>query len=229
MHAEVTTVLRASHGWHADESPEPTAVDEYAVANPGLAAEGIAAQIDGYLDDATHGQAPPDGYRGTAKEHLRFKMFSDGVKYWKENTNIALGVIVLPVVAQGRIAKTVAEWWENQEKGLSYLGFPLLDDTPQGNEERAERWAAASRYDAASEPWYLAGLALVYQMLTREGLLKKWAKPGFAPPSEYLGGAVQTFYDSNAQKVLDNLLAAQKGKVKWFTDNGWSLNPEWKD
>lgn len=229
LHELVATILRSHFGWPADEAPEPTAVDEFAEANPDLSAEEIAARIDGYLDDATHGQAPPYGWTGTAKEYLRQTYFTHGVKYWRENTNIALGVIVIPHVPQGRIAKTVDEWWDNQEKGLSYLGYPLLGDTPLGNEEKAARWAAASAIPYA---WLFTGLGLVYQLLTREDMLKKWVKPGFTPPAEHLGGKVENFYGCNAQKVLDNLLAGQKGRPpRWLDDQGWIKNPDpgaWK-
>lgn len=233
MNTEVTDILRASYGWRHDESPEPTAVDEYAATNPSMTADDIAARLDGWLDDESHGQPAPPDYPGTAKDRTRYANFHEGVEYWRENTLIALGVIATPIVSQDRIARTVEEWRDNQSKGLSYLGFRLYDpDNPMSVEEWNERQAAAARYDKHSAPWYDAGLAEVYRRLTIEGLLKKWMPRGFTAPAEYLGGKVETFYHSNAQMVLDNLHAARRmGNVraKWDVERGWAKNPLWKD
>lgn len=230
MHTEVTAILRGPYHWKADESPEPTAVDEFAIANPDLKAGHIAARLDGFLDNQSAGKPAPPDYPGTAKDHTRYAWFNEGVKYWRENTNIALGVITLPVVSQDRIAREVWEWRDNQSRGISYLGFRLYNpDNPLSVKEWEARQAAAASYNA---PWYDAGLADVYRLLTIEGELKKWVTPGFAPPSELYGGAVETFYGANPQKVLDNLHAARRmGRVraKWLVEQGWALNPEWKD
>ena len=223
MYQLIVQNLRSLFGWHADQAPERSAIEEFLGANPDETAESVAARLDGYLTDATAGQKPPYGWPGTAKDFLRHDMFTEGVKYWNENTDIALGVITIPVVAQGRIARTVDEWWENQEKGLSYLGYPLLDaGNPASEAEREQRMAAAAQIPFA---WLFAGLGLVYQVLTREGLLKKWLKGQMTPPVEHLGGDVTRFYGCNAQQVLDNLLAAQAGRPpKWLED--WRRNPD---
>lgn len=232
MHTEVATILRASFGWKADESPEPTATDEFAAANPGLTADGIAGVFESWLDTKSQGMPPPPDYDGTYREWLRYSYFASGKEYWKENTNIALGVVELPVVSQDRIARTVEEWRDNQTKGVSYLGFRLYEPgNPLSVKEWEERLAAAVRYDAASAPWYSAGLAEVYQVLTIEGLLKKWVKPGFVKPSEYAGGDIENFYGSNPQKILDNLHAARRQgnvRAKWLEDQAWVKNPAWR-
>ncbi len=229
----IVQILRDLFGWPSDESPEPTAIEEFAAANPDLTAEDIAARIDGWLDDQSAGKPAPPGYRGTAKDHLRYASFSDGVKYWRENTNIALGVITLPVVSQDRIAYTVEEWRENQRKGVSYLGFRLFEpDSPMSVDEWNERQAAAVRYDKHSAPWYDAGMGETYRVLTIEGLLKKWVPVSFVKPAELYDGDIENFYNSNLKQILDNLHAARRmGNVraKWLTEQGWAKNPAWRD
>lgn len=230
MHKEVTAVLRASFGWQHDEAPEPAAVEEFAAANPDLTAEDIAAIFESWLDTTSAGVPPPPDYGGTYREWLRYAYFSAGTEYWRENTNITLGVIVLPVVSQDRIAREVWEWRDNQIKGISYLGFRLYNpENPMSVKEWEARKAAAASYNA---PWYDAGLADVYRLLTIEGLLKKWVEPGFAPPAELYGGRVETYYGANPQKVLDNLHAARRmgnTREKWLVFQNWIKNPAWPE
>ena len=217
MYDEVKEILRSVCDWLPTEAPAPDAVAQYAADNPTLAAANIAAILDSYLDRFSS-QAPPYGWTGTSKEYARHRMFTEGVEYWEYNTAIALGMIVEPIVVQGRIAENVNEWWDNQEKNLNYIGYTLLDDTEAGNAERESRWNEATSLKFGDD-WAFAGLTLVYQILTREGLLKKWVPPGMFPPSEYLGGDIRKFYGSTAQKVLDNLFASYHGKPPVWDEN----------
>jgi hypothetical protein len=217
MYETIKEILRSVYGWLDTEAPAPDNTNLYVEQNPTYTADDVAAVLDTYLDryDA---QAPPDGWPGTSKEYARHRMFTEGVEYWEYNTAIALGMIVEPIVVQGRVAQNVNEWWDNQEKNLNYIGYTLLDDTVQGDAERELRWNEATSMRFGDD-WAFAGLTLVYQILTREGLLKKWTPPGLFPPAEYLGGDVRKFYGSNAQKVLDNLLASYHGKPPVWDEN----------
>lgn len=219
--------LRTALGWTQYESPAPVAVDDYCAEYPGITVEEVAAVLDGYLHDHYDNTEPPYGYAGSAYEWARYEFFSTGKEYWELNTQIALGMTVETPVPHQPGAKDVATWWAYQDHNDNYLGYPLLDlDTPEGAAEKENRWNAALTENVPAA-WQLAGLTLVYQILTREGMLKKWVTPGFAPPSEYLGGKIENFYGLSAQQILDNLWGEQAGKGhRWLVGGG--PNPAWK-
>ena len=227
MYETLVQILRTTFGWAWREAPEPTAVEEFLTSVPGATVDSVISRLEEHLSDVSAGKPRPYDFAGTARDYERQRRFVEGQEYWRTNTLVALGLAVEPVVAQGRIARTVAEWWDNQTRGLSYLGYPLLaPDTPAGAAEAEARRQSAERPPI---PFVLAGLGALAQFLIREGLLKRGVPAGLGWPAEYLGGKPEAFAGFDAQKVLDNLHAARRtGRVraKWL--EGGTLNPEWK-
>ena len=219
-------ILRTVFGWRpADapepEAPEPDAVADYLAAHPDATPAEVAARLDGFLARKAGALAalPP----AQAKAVLRHRMFARNVKFWELNTRVGLGLAVEPVFPRsGPIATTVEEWAANLDAGLDHRGYPLLDDTPEGRDEMAERRRAA-QYPPWE--WLFAGLADSYRLLTVAGLLKKWVRPGLVPPAELLGGDIRAFIGSKPLQILDNLRAAEAGRPPmWLED--WRRNPD---
>lgn len=207
---EVVDLLRGEYGWTDLEAPAPAPV-ELELQNSD--ADGVAIRLDDWCWSQAEKSAPPPGIEvwgdNPEYKYIRYSNFCEGVKYWELNTSIALGQQVEVPVDKQPEARTVSEWWNNQEHNLSRLGYKLIDENdPASVDDKNKRWAAAERVPAE---WSSETDPDIYRLAVREGLIKVGQTGFHSLYSASTPASINDVRGLTAQKWLDNLRALDVG------------------
>ena len=186
MSAEVDTILRETYGWPLDCAPEQNAVEE-AAGTP----EQVAAQIDDWCRSvaATYVRYGIEPGSEAAYVQVRHLNFAIGVKFWRYNTRLALGLIHEIPEDKVRPAHTAQEWAENLAIGRDYLGYRNHDPA---SPEAALLYARAQNVPLDEAQ---AGLGIAWQFFLISGY--DWN--------------LDDHRGLDVRQILDNLWARQSG------------------
>lgn len=200
---EVISILRSEmYGWPVGISPSPPATEKQLQTDaPAIVAQALESFCHTYT-------TPPYGYPGSAYEWARYALFNEGVEYWDENTQIALGQIVPVPLDKVNEAKTVSEWWNAQDHNRNRLGFKLWDENDADSVAWHEKLFAAAL--VVPPEWTVGTDPMIYQLACREGYIQ----PGVAGFGAAYASQTPRYADVRgltAQQWLDNLRAMDDG------------------
>ena len=200
---QVNEILQNTYGWPVDCAPAPNAT---ATALETMTDQVVADKMEAYCRAFTQA---PYGYPGTAYEWARFAYFNEGVEYWELNTQIALGLTVETPVPTVPEAKTVSEWWNQQDHNWTRKGDNKLWDE---NDADSVAWHEKLFAAALTVPpeWTVGTDPVIYQLACREGYIQ----PGMSGFHAAYASQTPRYADVmglTAQQYLDNLRAADRG------------------
>lgn len=199
----VNNILWNEYGWSRLEAPEPFAVEK---ALETMTPERVASTLDAWCMGFS-------GQKG-GYERARWQAFNIGVKYWRLNTQVALGLVVEEVPEHIAPARSIDEWHANMVLGYGRTGFK--DGGACSREEYAQRVKACEVIPRAWE-----GKEIQYQTLVLSGGIPINLH-GFEVA--YYQGARVDSVPADPNKWFENVSTPQGQHIPWKADG--TRNPK---